>query len=72
MPELTLSHSQTDDYVDYNPQNVSLATDGDRDRAPHRSNGLSSQGSVEEQEEGEYEQGSQDCKGLVHQLRQCA
>ena len=30
------------------------------------------QGPVERQKEGEGEQGSQDCKGLVHQLRQCA
>ena len=45
--------------------------DGDRDRDPHQSNRLSSQGSVERQE-GEDEQGSQDCKELVHSLRQCA
>ncbi|CAO2635749.1 hypothetical protein LEMLEM_LOCUS23260, partial [Lemmus lemmus] len=42
--------------------------DGDRDRDPHQSNGLSSQGPVEEQKEGEDEQGSQDHKGLVHPL----
>ena len=47
-------------------------TDGDRDRDPHQSNGLSSQGPVERQKEGEDEQGSQDHEGLVHQLRQCA
>ena len=47
-------------------------TDGDKDRDPHQSNGLSSQGPVEGQKEGEDEQGSQDRKGLVHQLRQCA
>ena len=46
--------------------------DGDGDRDPHQSNGLSSQGPVEEQKEGEDEQGSQDREGLVHQLRQCA
>ena len=46
--------------------------DGDRDRDPHCSTGLSSQGPVEEQKEGEYKQGSQDHKGLVHPLRQCA
>ena len=46
--------------------------DGDRDRDPHQSNRLSSQGPVEEQKEGEDEQGSQDYKGLVHPLRQCA
>ena len=45
---------------------------GDRDKDPHQSNGLSSQGPVEEQKEGEDEQGSQDHEGLVHQLRQCA
>ena len=45
---------------------------GDRDRDPPQSNGLSSQGPVEEQKEGEDEQGSQDHEGLVHPLRQCA
>ena len=46
--------------------------DGDRDRDPHQSNGLSSQGPVEEQKKGEDEQGSQDHEWLVHPLRQCA
>ena len=46
--------------------------DGDRDRDPHQSNELSSQGPVEEQKEGEGEQGSQDHKELIHPLRQCA
>ena len=46
--------------------------DGDRDRDPHQSNGLSSQGPVEEQKEGEDEQGSLDLEGLVQPLRQCA
>lgn len=32
------------------------ATNRDRDRDPHRSTGLSSQGLVEQQKEGEYEQ----------------
>ena len=32
----------------------------DRTRDPHQTNGLSSQGSVEEQKEGEDEQKSQD------------
>ena len=50
----------------------SSATDGNRDRDPHQSNGLSPQGPVEEQKEGEDEQGSLDHEGLVHALRQCA
>ena len=48
------------------------SSDGDRDRDPHQSNGLSSHGPVERQKEGEDEQGSQDRKGLVHPLRQSA
>ena len=40
-----------------------------RDRDPHQSNGLSSQGSVEEQKEGENEQGSLNREALVHLLR---
>ncbi|XP_075827663.1 ribosomal biogenesis factor isoform X1 [Microtus pennsylvanicus] len=36
--------------------NLRLAMDGDRDRDPHRTTGLSSQGPVEEQKEGEDEQ----------------
>ena len=44
--------------------------DGDRDRDPHWSTGLSSQGPNEEQKEGEHEQGSQDHEGCVHPLRQ--
>ena len=46
--------------------------DGDRDRDPNQSIGLSSQGAVEEQKKGEDEQGSQDREGLVYSLRQCA
>ncbi|CAO2584988.1 hypothetical protein LEMLEM_LOCUS3409 [Lemmus lemmus] len=46
--------------------------EGDRDRDLHQSNRLSSQGPVEEQKEGEDEQGSQDHEGLVHPLKQCA
>ena len=42
---------------------------GDRDRDPHWSTGLSSQGPNEEQKEGEHEQGSQDHEGCVHPLR---
>ena len=45
--------------------------DGDRDRDPHQSNGLSFQGPVEGQKEGKDEQGSLDYKGLVHPLRHC-
>ena len=44
-------------------------TDEDRDRDPHWGTGLSSQGPVEEQKEGEDEQGSQDHEGLVYPLR---
>ena len=43
--------------------------DGDRDRNPHWSTGLSSQGPNEEQKEGEHEQGSQDHEGCIHPLR---
>ena len=43
--------------------------DGDRDRVPHWSTGLSSLGPNEEQKEGERELGSQDHKGCVHPLR---
>ena len=46
--------------------------DEDRDRDPDQSDGLSSQGPVEEQKEREDKQGSLDRKGLVHPLRQCA
>ncbi|XP_050017181.1 type III endosome membrane protein TEMP isoform X1 [Alexandromys fortis] len=45
--------------------------DGDRDRDLHWSTGLSTQGPVEEQKEGEDEQGSQDREGFVHPLRRC-
>ena len=43
--------------------------DGDRDRDPHWSTGLSSQGPNEEQE-GEHGRGSQDHEGCVYSLRQ--
>ena len=46
--------------------------DEDRDRDPHQSNGLSCLGPIEGQKEEEDEQGSQDCKGLVHLMRQSA
>ena len=36
---------------------------GDRDRDPYWSTGLSSQGPNEEQKEGEHEQGSQGARG---------
>ncbi|KAH0520894.1 Cytochrome P450 3A31 [Microtus ochrogaster] len=39
--------------------------DGDRDRGPHWSTGLSSQGPNEEWKEGEDEQGSQDHEGFL-------
>ena len=45
-----------------------LAMDGDRDRDPHWSTGLSSQG-PNEQKEGEHERGSQNHEGCVHPLR---
>ena len=38
--------------------------DGDRDRDPHWSTRLSSQGPNEEQKEGEHEQGIQDHEGV--------
>ena len=38
--------------------------DGDRDRDPHWSTGLSPQGPNEEQKEGEHEKGSQDREGV--------
>ena len=44
--------------------------DGDKDRDPHWSTGLSSQGPNEEQKEGECKQGNQDREGCVHPLRQ--
>ena len=40
--------------------NLHPKMDGDRDRDPHWSTGLSSQGPNEEQKEGEHEQGRQD------------
>ena len=51
--------------------NLHLAMDRGGDRDPHWSTGLSSQGLNEEQKEGEHEQGSQDCRGLVYPLKQC-
>ncbi|KAK7811210.1 hypothetical protein U0070_026550 [Myodes glareolus] len=45
--------------------NLHLAMDGDRDRDPRQSTGLSSLGPNEEQKEGEHEQGSQDHDGLA-------
>ena len=44
--------------------------DGDRDREPHWSTGLSSQCPDEEQKEGEHGKGSQDHEGCIHPLRQ--
>ena len=43
--------------------------DGDRDRDPHWSTELSSQGPNEEQKEEEHEEGSQDHEGCIHPLR---
>ena len=43
--------------------NLHPTMDGDRNRDPHWSTGLSPQGLDEEQKEGEHEQGSQDCEG---------
>ncbi|KAM7326372.1 hypothetical protein ACRRTK_014850 [Alexandromys fortis] len=45
-------------------ENLHLVMDGDRDRVPHWSTGLSSQGPNEEQMEGEHEQGCQDHGGV--------
>ena len=44
----------------------------DEDRDPYRSTELSSQGPVEDQKEGEYDQGCHDHEGSVHPLRQYA
>ncbi|CAO2584556.1 hypothetical protein LEMLEM_LOCUS3208, partial [Lemmus lemmus] len=44
-------------------KSLHLEMDGDRNRDPHWSTGLSSQGPDEEQKEGEHEQGSQDREG---------
>ena len=46
--------------------------DEDKNRDPHQSTELSSQGPVEDQKEGEDEKGSQDRWELVYPLRQCA
>ena len=43
--------------------------DKDRDRVPHWSPRLSSQGPNEKQKKGKHEQGSQDHEGYVHPLR---
>ncbi|KAM7338897.1 hypothetical protein ACRRTK_002381 [Alexandromys fortis] len=51
-------------------QNLHLEMDGDRDRDPHWSTGLSSQCPKEEQNEGKYEQRSQDHEGCTHPRRQ--
>ena len=50
--------------------NLHPAMDGDRDRDPHWSTGLSSQGPNEEQKEGEHEQGRQDREECVQPLIQ--
>ena len=50
--------------------NLHLTIDGDRDRDPHWSTGLSPQGPNEEKKEGEHEKGSQDREGCVHPLIQ--
>ena len=50
--------------------NLLPTMEGDRDRDPHWSTGLSPQGPNEEQKEGEHEQGSQDRKGYVQPLIQ--
>ncbi|CAO2587056.1 hypothetical protein LEMLEM_LOCUS4307 [Lemmus lemmus] len=46
-------------------ENLHQAMDGDRDRVPHWSTGLSSQGPDEERKEGEHEQGRQDREGCA-------
>ncbi|KAM7319418.1 hypothetical protein ACRRTK_021101 [Alexandromys fortis] len=43
---------------------------GDRDRDPHWSTGLKSQGPNQEQKEREHKQGTQDREGCTHTLRQ--
>ena len=67
VPELALSHSHTDEYLAYHHRTfiwqwMEIETDW--------STGLNSQGSNEEQKEGEHEQGSQDHEGCIHPLRQ--
>ncbi|XP_075809324.1 uncharacterized protein LOC142837841 [Microtus pennsylvanicus] len=51
-------------------ENLHLVMDGNRDRDPHWSTGLRSQGTNEEQKEGEHEQRSRDHEGCTHPLRQ--
>ena len=55
-------------YVSNFKNSIHLTMDGDRNRDPHWSTVLSSQG-PDEQKEGEHEQGSQDREGCIHPRR---
>ena len=72
--ELALSCSQTDYYIEYHHRTFARGQMEIEIETLYLSwsTGLSFQGPVEEQKEGEHEQGSQDHEGLVHPLRQCA
>ena len=68
VPELALSRSQTDGYLQYHHRSfvwwqMELET--------HIGVLVSSQGPVGKHKKGEYQQGSQDHEELVHPLRQC-
>ena len=69
MPELTLPHYHADDYLEYHHR---ILVQQQMEIETETLNRLSSQGPVEEQKEGEDEQGSQDREGLVQPRRQCA
>ena len=71
VPELSLPHYHTDDYLDYHHRIFvwRLIEILIRDRDPYQSKGLISQGPVEGQKKGEDDQESQDREGLVQSLR---
>ena len=50
--------------------NLHPTMDGDTDRDPHWSTGLSPKGPNEEQKEGVHEQGNQDREGCIHPMIQ--
>ena len=64
VPELALSHIQTDDYLEYHHRTF-IQRQIEIETETHI-------GAIEEQKEAEHEQRSQDHEGLVHPLRQCA
>ena len=63
MPELALYHCETDDYHEYHHRTFVWRWMEIETETHIGSTGLSSQGAVEEQKEGEHEQGSQGHKG---------